>query len=172
MEEKVREMQISSPTPVEEEEEKYIIKEEHEDENLIYGENVNALFEHICDIDKNAKTVCIVGEIFNIETKELKNGKILLIADVTDNTSSISCKLFLNDLNQDKVLSKISEGTNVRIKGDVIYDTFKRELTMTISGIRLEDKKPRVDKADKNVWNFMHIHKCHLWMHYAKLKSL
>lgn len=149
MEEKVREMQISSPTPVEEEEEKYIIKEEHEDENLIYGENVNALFEHICDIDKNAKTVCIVGEIFNIETKELKNGKILLIADVTDNTSSISCKLFLNDLNQDKVLSKISEGTNVRIKGDVIYDTFKRELTMTISGIRLEDKKPRVDKADK-----------------------
>ena len=98
MEEKVREMQISSPTPVEEEEEKYIIKEEHEDENLIYGENVNALFEHICDIDKNAKTVCIVGEIFNIETKELKNGKILLIADVTDNTSSISCKLFLNCL--------------------------------------------------------------------------
>ena len=149
MEEKVREMQISSPTPAYEEEEKYIIKEEHEDENLIYGENVNALFEHICDIDKNAKTVCIVGEIFNIETKELKNGKILLIADVTDNTSSISCKLFLNDLNQDKVLSKISEGTNVRIKGDVIYDTFKRELTMTISGIRLEDKKPRVDKADK-----------------------
>ena len=68
MEEKVREMQISSPTPAYEEEEKYIIKEEHEDENLIYGENVNALFEHICDIDKNAKTVCIVGEIFNIET--------------------------------------------------------------------------------------------------------
>ena len=106
MEEKVREMQISSPTPVEEEEEKYIIKEEHEDENLIYGENVNALFEHICDIDKNAKTVCIVGEIFNIETKELKNGKILLIADVTDNTSSISCKLFLNDLTKTKFLAK------------------------------------------------------------------
>ena len=148
MEEKVREMQISSPTPVEEEEEKYIIKEEHEDENIIYCEYVNALFEHISDIDKNAKTVCIVGEIFNIETKELKNGKILLIADVTDNTSSISCKLFLNDLNQDKVLSKISEGTNVRIKGDVIYDTFKRELTMTISGIRIEEKPERIDKSE------------------------
>lgn len=150
MEEKIREIQITNSIPVEEEEEKYIIKEEEEkDENLIYGENVNAIFEHICNIDKNDKTVCIIGEIFNIETKELKNGKILLIADVTDNTSSISCKLFLNDLNQDKVLKKISEGTNVRIKGDVIYDTFKKELTMTISGIRLEEKKLRIDKADK-----------------------
>ncbi|MFQ7518665.1 MAG: PolC-type DNA polymerase III [Clostridium sp.] len=150
MEEKVREMQISSPKKVkDDEEDKYVIKEEVEDENIIYGENVNALFEHICDINKNSKTVCITGEIFNIEIKELKNGKILLIADVTDNTSSISCKLFLNDLNQDKVLSKISEGSYVRIKGDVIYDIFKRELTMTISGIRLEEKKPRVDTSDK-----------------------
>ena len=150
MEEKVREMQISSPKKVkDDEEDKYVIKEEVEDENIIYGENVNALFEHICDINKNSKTVCITGEIFNIEIKELKNGKILLIADVTDNTSSISCKLFLNDLNQDTVLSKISEGSYVRIKGDVIYDIFKRELTMTISGIRLEEKKPRVDTSDK-----------------------
>ena len=150
MEEKVREMQISSPKKVkDDEEDKYVIKEEVEDENIIYGENVNALFEHICDINKNSKTVCITGEIFNIEIKELKNGKILLIADVTYNTSSISCKLFLNDLNQDKVLSKISEGSYVRIKGDVIYDIFKRELTMTISGIRLEEKKPRVDTSDK-----------------------
>ena len=150
MEEKVREMQISSPKKVkDDEEDKYVIKEEVEDENIIYGENVNALFEHICDINKNSKTVCITGEIFNIEIKELKNGKILLIADITDNTSSISCKLFLNDLNQDKVLSKISEGSYVRIKGDVIYDIFKRELTMTISGIRLEEKKPRVDTSDK-----------------------
>lgn len=150
MEEKVREMQISSPKKVkDDEEDKYVIKEEVEDENIIYGENVNELFEHICDINKNSKTVCITGEIFNIEIKELKNGKILLIADVTDNTSSISCKLFLNDLNQDKVLSKISEGSYVRIKGDVIYDIFKRELTMTISGIRLEEKKPRVDTSDK-----------------------
>ena len=150
MEEKVREMQISSPKKVkDDEEDKSVIKEEVEDENIIYGENVNALFEHICDINKNSKTVCITGEIFNIEIKELKNGKILLIADITDNTSSISCKLFLNDLNQDKVLSKISEGSYVRIKGDVIYDIFKRELTMTISGIRLEEKKPRVDTSDK-----------------------
>ena len=45
MEEKVREMQISSPKKVkDDEEDKYVIKEEVEDENIIYGENVNALF--------------------------------------------------------------------------------------------------------------------------------
>ena len=73
MEEKVREMQISSPKKVkDDEEDKYVIKEEVEDENIIYGENVNALFEHICDINKNSKTVCITGEIFNIENKRIK----------------------------------------------------------------------------------------------------
>ncbi len=32
----------------------------------------------------------------------------------------------------------------MKIKGDVMYDTYQRELTMTISGIRVEDK-PRED---------------------------
>ena len=150
LEEKIKEMEISDSKKEEDEEGAYVIKEEdREDENIIYGENVNAIFEHICDINQNMRTVCIVGEIFNIEIKELKNGKILLIADVTDNTSSISCKLFLNDMNQDKVLSKITEGTYVKIKGDVLHDAFKRELTMTISGIRLEQKKYRQDTSPK-----------------------
>lgn len=154
LEEKIKEMEdeeSSSKKTLDKDEEKgYVIKDEEEkDENIIYGENVNAIFEHICDINKNSKTISIVGEVFNTEIKELKNGKILLIADVTDNTNSISCKLFLNDLNQDKVLSKVKEGAYVKIKGDVIEDTFNKELTMTISGIRMEEKKNREDKAEK-----------------------
>ncbi len=66
--------------------------------NIIYGENVNAMVEKICDLNNSSGTVSIVGEIFDIDTKELRNGKILLIVAITDYTSSISCKLFLNDL--------------------------------------------------------------------------
>ena len=70
----------------------------------------------------------IIGEVFDIETKELRNGKILMIASITDYTSSISCKLFLNDLNKDGVLDEIKKGSYLKIKGDIIYDTYQREI--------------------------------------------
>ena len=143
VEEKIRELEINAKEEKSDDEEAaYVIKPEY-DEKLIYGENVNAMVEKICDLNNSSGTVSIVGEIFDIDTKELRNGKILLIVAITDFTSSISCKLFLNDTNKDSVLGKISKGAYVKIKGDTMYDIYQRELTMTISGIRIEEKPER-----------------------------
>ena len=139
------------------EEEGYVIKDEH-DENLIYGEDVNSLVHHIKDLNQKSKTVAVVGEVFNIENKELRNGKILSIMSITDNTSSINCKLFLNDLNKDKVLDRVKEGSYVKIKGDVLYDTYQREITMTISGIRQEERPQRKDTCEKGKRVELHAH--------------
>lgn len=99
VEEKIRELEINAKEEKSDDEEAaYVIKPEY-DEKLIYGENVNAMVEKICDLNNSSGTVSIVGEIFDIDTKELRNGKILLIVAITDFTSSISCKLFLNDTN-------------------------------------------------------------------------
>ena len=131
-----------------EEESGYVIKDE-KDENMIYGENVNVLTEKIENLDSNSGTVGIEGTIFNIEIKELRNGKILLMLMVTDYTSSITCKIFLTDTNKDWVLGKISKGMYIKIKGDVLYDTFQREISMTISGMRKEEREERKDTAEK-----------------------
>ncbi|WP_343343268.1 PolC-type DNA polymerase III [Terrisporobacter petrolearius] len=139
------------------EEESYVIKDEY-DEHLIYGEDVNSLIHPIKDLNQKSKTVAIIGEIFNIENKELRNGKILSIMSITDNTSSINCKLFLNDLNKDKVLDSVKEGSYVKIKGDVLYDTYQREITMTISGIRQEEKPKRKDTCEKGKRVELHAH--------------
>ena len=116
---------------------------------MIYGENVNVLTEKIENLDSNSGTVGIEGTIFNIEIKELRNGKILLMLMVTDYTSSITCKIFLTDTNKDWVLGKISKGMYIKIKGDVLYDTFQREISMTISGMRKEEREERKDTAEK-----------------------
>ena len=148
VEEKIRELEINAKEEKSDDEEAaYVIKPEY-DEKLIYGENVNAMVEKIYDLNNSSGTVSIVGEIFDIGTKELRNGKILLIVAITDFTSSISCKLFLNDTNKDSVLGKISKGAYVKIKGDTMYDIYQRELTMTISGIRIEEKPERIDKSE------------------------
>ncbi len=148
VEDKIRELELNSREPIEEEEAAYVIKPEI-DENMIYGENINALPYKMSDLDKTSGTVCVTGEIFDIETKELRNGKILMIASITDYTSSISCKLFLNDTNKDGVLNNISKGSYVKIKGDIIYDSYQRELTLTISGVRREVKPERADKSEE-----------------------
>lgn len=156
IEELIKEMEFEVVSE-EHEEEGYVIKDEH-DEHLIYGEDVNSLVHHIKDLNQNSKTVAIVGEIFNIENKELRNGKILSIMSITDNSSSINCKLFLNDLNKDKVLDRVKEGSYVKIKGDILYDTYQREITMTISGIRQEEKPQRKDKCKKGKRVELHAH--------------
>ena len=138
-------------------EEGYVIKDEY-DEHMIYGEDVNSLVHPIKDLNQNSKTVAIVGEIFHIENKELRNGKILSIMSITDNTSSINCKLFLNDLNKDKILNAVKEGSYVKIKGDVLFDTYQRELTMTISGIRAEVKPQREGTCKKGKRVELHAH--------------
>ncbi|SCI99347.1 DNA polymerase III polC-type [uncultured Clostridium sp.] len=117
-------------------------------DEYIYGDNVNAPVEKINRLNQNSGTVCIVGEVFDVELKELRNGKVLLIAAVTDYTSSISCKLFLNDMNKDKVIDSVTKGAYLKIKGDVLYDNYQREITMTISGIKKEVKEERIDTSD------------------------
>ena len=146
VDEKVRALEIDKISKKEHEEieSEYVIKPEV-DENIIYGENVNVLVENISKLNVQSGTTGIIGEVFDIETKELRNGKILLILAVTDYTSSISCKLFLNDTNKDSVLNQIKKGSYLKIKGDIIYDTYQREISMTISGIRKETKEERQD---------------------------
>ncbi|MEG1311422.1 MAG: PolC-type DNA polymerase III N-terminal domain-containing protein, partial [Romboutsia sp.] len=147
-EEKIRELEINNQNISKEDEELgYVIKPEFDD-NLIYGDNVHAMLEKIDSLNNTSGTISIIGEVFDVETKELRNGKILLIASVTDYSSSISCKLFLNDTNKDSVLDNVTKGSYLKIKGDVIYDTYQRELTMTISGIRKEIKPERVDTSE------------------------
>ncbi|HSQ33855.1 MAG TPA: PolC-type DNA polymerase III, partial [Peptostreptococcaceae bacterium] len=74
---------------------------------------------------------------------------VLLIASVTDYSSSINCKLFLNDRNRDNVLSQVQKGSYLKIKGDVLHDNYSKELTMTISGIKKEIKIEKIDTFDE-----------------------
>lgn len=147
IEEKIKALDFGKVEEKEVEEEGYVIKPEV-DEHLIYGENVNVIVDQVSKLNVNSGTTGIIGEVFDIETKELRNGKILLILAVTDYTSSISCKLFLNDVNKDGVLNEIKKGSYLKIKGDIIYDTYQREISMTISGIRKEVKVERQDLSD------------------------
>lgn len=138
------------------EDEKYVVEFEV-DPDIIYGENVSAFYKDIEEIDENSRTVAIIGEIFDIDTKELRNGKTLYSMFVTDHSSAISCKVYLDDRTREKVISETKPGTYVKIKGDILFNSYSDELELNVTGIKREKRVVRKDEADEKRVE-LHLH--------------
>lgn len=127
------------------------------DPDIIYGERVNANIIDICNIDENTKTVSIVGEVFDVNLRELRNGKTILTIYVTDNTGAISCNINLNDLNKEIIENNTKVGSYLRLMGDIYFNIYSQGYDMNITGIKLEKKEERIDNApEKRVE--LHLH--------------
>ena len=121
----------------------------------------------------------VQGEIFKMETKELKGGEMLLLTfAVTDYTSSILCKVFLRyrprfsrkedgaapapitDEERQAVMDKVNRihtGMNVKVRGECLYDNFARELSISVRDLVETEKEEREDLAEeKRVELHMH----------------
>jgi DNA polymerase-3 subunit alpha (Gram-positive type) len=58
-------------------------------------------------INLNSKNVCIAGEVFFIDTRQTKTGRLLYIFDVTDKKNSIRVKKLLGKKSAQKFLENI-----------------------------------------------------------------
>ncbi len=115
--------------------------------------------------------VVVQGDIFKLETKELKGGEMLLVSfAVTDYTSSILCKVFMRYRNRfakknddapaapitaeerQAVMDKVNQikcGMNVKIRGECMYDNFARELSISVRDMVPMEKIEREDTAEE-----------------------
>lgn len=123
--------------------------------------------------------VVVQGDIFKMETKELKGGELLLVTFcITDYTSSIMCKSFMRyrkgfgrrgegenagpitEEERKAVMDKVNQikkGMNVKVRGECLYDNFARELSISVRDVVPMEKIVREDKAEeKRVELHMH----------------
>ncbi len=146
----------------------------------IFGRAIADRPVEIKELTSESGLTVIQGDIFLLETRELKGGETLLVTfAVTDYTSSVLCKAFLRyrprargrqpedappppvteeerKAVQDKV-ARIREGMNVRIRGECQWDTYSRELSVMIRDMVEMDKEERQDTAEeKRVELHMH----------------
>ncbi len=96
----------------------------------------------IVELDDNSGRVTIKGEVFKIESRKLRNSKELLMIYVTDKTSSIILKVFLNAGDE---LESLVEGNLYLFRGNVTYDMYSKELTMLVRDINELVKLERED---------------------------
>ena len=150
--------QVPPPMPKEEKP-----KEEEKDTPLIMGRNMNVKGDpiKIKDISVDSDKVVIDGELIadTMDSREIKNGeKVILMFNVYDGTSSITCKAFL-DTDKFKTVSKRIKGSKgLKIDGIAKYDQFAKEITIMANTIIETQGTKKVKRMDDAVKKRVELH--------------
>lgn len=112
----------------------------------------------VSDVNLSMELACIDGYIFEKDVRETKSGKMLVTLDVTDNTSTIGCKMFLDKQKFELIDKRLPKGAYIKLQGRPQDDMYSKETTIMITSI-IESKKPapKMDEAEnKRVELHMH----------------
>lgn len=112
---------------------------------LLCGKKIEGEIIKISQVSIDKGTAVIEGEIFSLESKDIKGQNKLYIFNVTDYSNSITCKLFSNKKNLQLLEDNLKKGIFVRVLGDVVYDNYSRQLVMMVNSILIADKPERKD---------------------------
>ncbi len=133
--------------------------------DVIYGRDFEEEAIKIEDVSGEIGfPIVLRGQILKMETRETKTGKTIISFDLFDHTDTIRGKLFAQNEEQAKEITKeIKQGAFIKAKGVVMMDSFDKELVMgSISGIK---KIPdfTVHRADTALHKRVELH-CHTKM--------
>ncbi len=112
------------------------------------------------DVGIDSGKVTIVGKVIKKDIRELKTGKFLLILDVYDGSSTITCKVFVEAKDKDKVMERISSAPRITVSGNAQFDPYSKEVTIitrTILETEAQTQETRMDRSqEKRVELHMH----------------
>ncbi len=130
------------------------------DPEVIYGRNVEGEEIVISEITEGVGDVVVRGQIFELEERELRNGKLLITFSITDFTDSIGGKIFVSKEDWDILKADFKAQQFYRIKGVPVYDAYAKEITLNnIGGIKAipDYREKRMDNSlEKRVELHMH----------------
>lgn len=105
--------------------------------DVIYGKDFEETAIPIEDIIGEMGEVTIRGKILNMDKRDIRNDKTILIYDITDFTDTLTVKIFVSTDQVSDITGVLKPGTFVKIKGVTLIDKFDHELTIgSIWGIK------------------------------------
>ncbi len=140
--------------------------------DMLYGRPIKDSIVPISSIGENSGRVTFSGRVFAADEREItskKTGKEfhLLTMDITDNTDSISCKMFITKKNDDDAFKKLygrlktgikSGGIYVVCRGKAQYDEYAREAVVMLNDIaEIAPPPKRMDNAEEKRVE-LHLH--------------
>ncbi len=154
---------VSSNAPAEVSVSIEVPQEKPEEESpLIYGRSLKLKEQlvKVIDLSVDSGKVQLDGEILNIDSRELKSGKVLVMFDLYDGSSTITCKVFSEGDKSKDLIKKLKGAKGIKLEGTAQFDPFAKELGVIANTI-IEStglkKQTRTDEAkEKRVELHMH----------------
>ena len=108
-----------------------------EDPNLIYGRDFYDEEIELSQVVGEMGEITFRGQIRDVETREIRNEKTIIMFPVTDFTDTIMVKMFVRNDQLADVLGAVKKGTFVKMKGVTTIDRFDGELIISsVFGIK------------------------------------
>ena len=133
--------------------------------DVLYGRDFDDEEEivAIASIGEEVGETAIRGQIIELDKREIRGEKTIVMFDVTDFTDSITVKMFTKNEFLDDILAVIKKGAFIKIKGVITVDRYDGELTMaSIIGIK-KCSDFRTKRMDTSVEKRVELH-CHTKM--------
>ncbi|WP_010250824.1 DNA polymerase III subunit alpha [Acetivibrio cellulolyticus] len=134
--------------------------EKKENTPLILGRNdkIKETIIKITDIIPDEGRVAIMGEISNIEAKELKSGKTLISFALYDGSSSMTCKAFIKPGEDGEVLSRLKKAKGVKLAGNASFSKFSGEVEFIANTIVETDGIKKAKRQDNSEVKRVELH--------------
>lgn len=104
----------------------------------------------IAEVSTNYQYVVLTGDIFDIEVKELRSGKRIILIKITDYTSSTVLKKFMEENEVAEFKDEFKVGTRIKVSGRVEYDNFMSIVVINFKAIEKVEKEKIVEKSEKH----------------------
>jgi DNA polymerase-3 subunit alpha (Gram-positive type) len=126
-------------------------------EPIIWGKIIKNEAKRIKDVIEEEPNVVICGQPFDLEIKQLKTSRAILVFNLSDLTDSITCKIIREQNEIEEIAQKIERCPMLKVRGTAQIDRFSQELTLLIYDINRDELKRRQDKAEEKRIE-LHLH--------------
>ena len=121
--------------------------------DYIIGKPSKAKENHVKIKDVNANTgkVTIEGRIAELDSRDTKSGKKIIIMDVYDGTGIMTCKSFTTMEEAEEILEKIEKVKAIKIIGKAGLDTYAGDVNIIANSVIETDAKvPELPEEDNS----------------------
>lgn len=111
------------------------------------------------EIEDGMRNIAIEGNIFNIDSHELKSGAFIFSGEITDYSDSIAFKKFVKDKEQIEMLKGIKPGVWARMSGSALDDQYVHDVVFNINNFKIVEHVGRTEKYQEEPKRVeLHLH--------------
>ncbi len=123
---------------------KYEVNGDH-----ILGSGIKTAPESMSEVSKDVGPITVKGEIFKVDSRQVKSGKELVSLYVTDKETSACCKFFFPSDDWQVMKPYLKTGEMVLIEGEREENRFEQTNVIRVKKIDKTVKEERIDDAEK-----------------------